>query len=141
MNTKALLFAILTSIIWGFVPIFDKIGIKGNPAPFASVCFRALSIGIISFIILVVTQNLNMVKEIPQKNLAFIILGGLFGGLIGVFTYFIALKNGDASIVVPLCATYPLITMLSSFLFLNEPITFTKIIGIGFIILGVILLR
>lgn len=141
MNTKAFLFAITTSLIWGFAPIFDKIGVKDNPAPLASVCFRAFSVGVFSLILLIATQNFFLLKEIPPKNLLFVVLGGLCGGLIGVYTYFIALKHGDASIVVPLCATYPLVTMLFSFLFLNEPVTVSKAVGILLIVLGVLLLK
>jgi uncharacterized membrane protein len=54
---------------------------------------------------------------------------GLAYGLALVF-FFVALRRGPASVVVPLSGMYILIPALPGFIFLKEPLTVTHILGL-----------
>jgi drug/metabolite transporter (DMT)-like permease len=54
---------------------------------------------------------------------------GLAYGLALVF-FFVALRRGPASVVVPLSGMYILIPALLGFIFLKEPLTVTHILGL-----------
>ena len=67
-----------------------------------------------------------------------LIFGAFLYGLSSVF-FIMALRLGDLSMVYPMTSlTYVFITILSS-IYLKERITKYKVAGVGFIILGVIL--
>lgn len=52
---------------------------------------------------------------------------------------FVALANGDVSRVIPIGAAYPAITVFAAAIFLDEPLTLTRIVGTLLVIVGVIL--
>jgi transporter family protein len=58
-----------------------------------------------------------------------------------MLTYFKALKLGEASRVVPIVASYPMMTAIFSALLLGEKLTLMKFIGIILIIVGMFLLQ
>jgi uncharacterized membrane protein len=55
---------------------------------------------------------------------------GLAYGLALVF-FFIALRRGPASVVVPLSGMYILVPAVLGFIFLKEPLTVTHVLGLG----------
>ena len=62
-------------------------------------------------------------------------------GLIAMWTYFYLLKEGMASKIVPIAASYPLVTAVLSILILGEQVTIQRIIGIILTIIGIILIK
>lgn len=86
---------------------------------------------------LTLTGKLSVPLQVKPLTIA--AAGGLLGALGGIFMV-IALKTGEASIVVPLTALYPLVTTLASYAILGEPLTTRKIAGLVLAIIAVILL-
>ena len=88
--------------------------------------------------------QLQTVKEaflkLPQ-GWGFLVLGGLVASIIGQIFFYHALKEGEASLVVPLGASYPLISFILGVLFLKESVTVTKGLGLLSIMIGVFLLK
>ncbi len=80
--------------------------------------------------------NLTLDGTIKNKNL---LIGVLFYGLSSVF-FIITLKFGPLSILYPVVATSYIWVALLSAKFLNERINLFKLLGILFIILGVVLI-
>ena len=72
-------------------------------------------------------------------NFYWALIGGAVGSAGGVF-YYMALSRGEASRVVAITATYPLVTFVLAFLILGEPLTFRKSLGILFALAAVVLL-
>jgi len=64
---------------------------------------------------------------------------GMIGGLAVLF-FFLALSKGSASVVVPLTALYPVITVLLGYLILKERLTPVQWIGILLAFLAAIFL-
>ena len=90
-----------------------------------------------------VFSSASLRQAITAPGLKIIIIAcitGLMGGFLGVFLYFKALALGDASVVIPLTATYPVVTMLIAYVALKEPITLVKLAGTLMIVAGCILI-
>lgn len=134
------IFALLTAFFFGLAPIFSKLGLEGvNPA---------LALGIRSFVIsgimlgwLLLNNDLMSLSNINTTNWIFIALEGICAALLGQLFYYYALKSGEASVVVPIVASFPLFTFIIATLFLGDKVSLSKIGGIAFIVMGVILLR
>ena len=141
MNNPAFIFAIVTALLWGFAPVFEKSGLTGTIDPYIGVVVRSVSIMIVGLAGLVLVGRTAELTSIDLKSAAILIVGGLFAGFFGQFTYYSALKTGDASVVVPIAAAYPLVTLLISVLFFHEAFTLSKAAGIAMVVGGVILLR
>ena len=68
-------------------------------------------------------------------------LQGICAALLSQLFYYHALKSGEPSIVVLIIAIFPLFTFIIATIFLGDKITLSKVGGILFIVLGVVLLR
>jgi transporter family protein len=77
--------------------------------------------------------------SINHKDIS-IILAANVAGALGYIFFIMALKNGEASVVVPLTALYPAITVILSYIILHENITMLRLIGIILAIAAAVLL-
>lgn len=139
MGKHGLLFALLAAFLWGLAPVFEKLGLI-KISPLAGLTIRNIAITIIVLIIALFT---NVGKEIVSadfKTVAFVVIGGIIAGLLGMWSYFEALKHWEASRVVPIAGIYPLFAFLFSMLLLGENLTLQKGIGVILIVGGVMLL-
>jgi len=130
----------LTIIFWGTAPILDKIALnKGTPLQ--GLVIRSVAIMVVLCIGLLFTGKLKEAFNVDVKSMAFFAASGIVAGLLGVFTYYSALKVGNASRIVPLASVYPMIAFILGVLILKENFTFTKLLGTLFVVLGVFLLK
>ncbi len=141
MEKKAFLYALLTALIWGLAPAFEKMGLKGRIDPYVGVVMRTIPIAVIGITGLLFMGRLRDIAAADTRSILFVITGGLLAGFLGQLSFYSALKSGEASVVVPLAATYPLVALFISVLFLGESFTWQKLVGIGMIVGGVILVR
>lgn len=139
--SKGFLFALITALIWGLAPVFEKIGMRGRIDPYLGVVIRTIPIALVGVTGLLFMGRVRELATADLRSMIMIIIGGLLAGFVGQIAFYSALKHSEASIVVPLTATYPLIALIISVIFLGEAITMQKIVGIGFIVGGVVLLR
>ncbi len=138
---RAFVFAILTSLVWGIAPALEKIGLKGTIEPYEGVVLRSIAIALVSVAGLLFIGRANAFQGLQLKGVLFVVAGGLVAGLIGQFTFYSALKAGDASVVVPVAATYPIVALVISVIFLGEPFSWQKATGIGLVVAGVMLVK
>jgi transporter family protein len=61
----------------------------------------------------------------------------MMAGLLGMWTYYAALKMEATSKIVPIAASYPLVTALLSVLILREEVTLPRVVGTAFIVIGI----
>lgn len=61
-------------------------------------------------------------------------------GVAATMTFYYALEQGKASVVVPLAAMYPLVTVILSVLLLREQLSLTQGIGVLLAIVAVVLI-
>ncbi|MBN1873602.1 MAG: EamA family transporter [Anaerolineae bacterium] len=74
-----------------------------------------------------------------EKTSIFALLTGIIG-VIGNLFFVAALSKGKASIITPLTALYPVITLLLAVIFLQETLTIRHGVGIGLAIIAALLL-
>ncbi len=141
MEKKAFIFSILTAIIWGLAPAFEKIGLRGKLDPYVGVVLRTLPIAFLGVAGLVALGKTRALEMVDAKSVIYVMIGGFLAGFLGQITFYHALKSGEASMVVPLAAIYPLFALFVSVLFLGEAFTWYKLAGIVLIIAGITLLR
>jgi bacterial/archaeal transporter family protein len=135
-TNSGMFFVLLTIFFWGITPIFDKISIK-NIDMFIALAVRTSIIVVILWIYIFFAGKIIELKKVTALNYVTLGVSGLFAGLLGMLTYFAALKLMDSSKVVPLASTYPLITFFLAVLILREPFTIYKFLGIIFIVSGI----
>ncbi len=137
---KLMIFLILTTLFWGAAAIFDKLAL-GKTSPFAGMMVRQFILAGILFMVGVGSGRLGNLAALNGRTILFFGLSGICGGVAGLWTYYHALRLGGASLVVPITATYPLVTVLLSWLILQESLTLPRVIGTGLIVLGVWLVK
>ncbi len=138
MNKTTLILWLLTISFWGVSPIIEKLGLK-NIDPLPALFIRTFTALIFIFIVLLFTSSLNF-SNLSLKDISIISLSGIVGGFLGMFTYFILLKSQNASQIVPLTSTYPLVATFLAVLILKEDLSLTKFLGTLFVVIGIYLL-
>jgi len=137
---KLMAFLFLTTLFWGMAAIFDKLAL-GKTAPFTGMMVRQFILTGILFAVGVGAGRLGGIGALEWRSILLFGLSGICGGAAGLWTYYHALRLGGASLVVPITATYPLITALLSWMILQESFTISRLVGTGLIVLGVWLVK
>lgn len=138
---KSYYFALLTALVWGIVPVFEKMAIT-RLSPQAGIFVRCLAVSSGALVIFSFKpQILSELSHTPARNILLIIFGGFTANFLGQLLFYNALKTGDVSCVTPVAGAYPLITFLMGVLILGESLTLIKALGMGLILLGVFLLK
>lgn len=136
---KGLIYSLLAALVWGLSPVLEKKGLRNIP-PLYAVLLRSISISIALIFYFTCKGLFRKVPLTDFRSLSFIILGGLLAGMLGQIFYFTALKNWEASRVVPIAGSYPLVAFIFSLLILREPLTIYKLLGLLLIIGGIYLI-
>ena len=138
---KPFYWALLTSAVWGCVPILEKLGLTKTPA-LAGLFYRSL--GVCFGVIVLLFFQFNNIRQayIDSKvSLLYLLVGGFLASILGQVFFYQALKTGQTSTVVPIAASYPVISFILGIIFFGEPLTLAKAGGLAFVIMGVFLLR
>ena len=133
---QLMIYLFLTTLFWGMAAIFDKLAL-GRTSPFAGIMVRQFVVSGILFGIGIGSGRLATLASLDSRTIILFGLSGICGGAAGLWTYYHALRLGGASLVVPITAAYPLVTVLLSWLILQEGLTVHRIIGTVLIVLGV----
>lgn len=129
METSAIIFLLLGILGWGLGAFFDKLSLK-HLDPSGAFYVRSL------FMIFVFTPLL-LWKYAPTKQALLgsdklgplFVMSSVIVSMSGVFFYLKALSGGEATKIVPLSSTYPVVTFVLALLFLGENFTLNKFIG------------
>jgi bacterial/archaeal transporter family protein len=139
LDYRLLLFSGLAILLWEGWGFFGKLALDKNMAPTS--LFLA-EVGISAVCAAPVWWLLVRQPEAAALSLAWNMFGLASGaGLaLGLLCYYVALETSHASIVVPLTAVYPAVSVLLSYALLDERPTGAQWAGIVFVIVGAILL-
>jgi len=118
--------------LWGF---FSKLALFHVNSK-VTLIMQTLGVVIISLFLL---KNIEIRDFFPAKGAYFGILTGAAYGL-GCLFYLIAVDKGKLTTVVTLTALYPLVTILCSFIWLNEVITTKQWAGIALALLSIVIM-
>lgn len=137
-NNNWFIYALLTAVFTSISTILAKLGLKDINFYLANL-FRTFIVLIITWIYIYLKKEYKDIKDISLKNYIFILLSGISTTLSWIF-YFIALKEGDASIVFPIEKLSAVFAIIGSVIFLKERLSYKNVIGFIFIIVSVIIL-
>ena len=128
-------FAIITAVVWGIVPIMEKMGLA-SIMPLSGLLIR--SCGVIIGAVVLAVFNREVVSLALKADIKTVLF---LASILGQIFFYNALKTGEASKIVPIAGTYPLVSFLIGIIFLGESFTFVKAAGVMFVIAGLFLLR
>lgn len=131
---------IVTALLWGTTPILEKIGLA-KVDPLVGVTVRSIIVTAGLLILTFVLGKGRALFQLDAKSVAFFGASGVMAGLLGMWTYYTALKLEATSRIVPIAASYPLVTALLSVLILGEGLTLPRVIGTGLIVSGIWLVK
>ena len=129
-----ILFAFGSAFFAGITSILAKCGIQKTDSSVAT-AIRTIVVLAFSWLMVFVVGSQNQIYTIKSKTLLFLILSGLATGA-SWLCYFKALQLGDINKVVPIDKSSTILTILLAFLFLHEPISPSKAIGVVLIAVG-----
>ena len=130
-----LIYAFLSLLFWGIWGFITKVALT------SSEWYHYYVYGALSTFIAVISTFLYYREDMSIEFNQFILILAASGlGVLGYIFFILGVKNGEASIVVPLTSLYPLITAILSGLFLGEELPLRKVLGIFLAVLAVILL-
>lgn len=129
-----ILYAGLSALCAGVTTIFLKKGVQTTNTN-AALALRTVVVLIFSIIIVFIAGSQNQIINIDIKTWIFLILSGFSTGA-GWYYYYKALQSGNVNKVSPISKSSLVLTILFSFIFLQEEITACKIFGLIFIAAG-----
>jgi transporter family protein len=137
---NAFFWALVTALIWGVVPLMEKLGL-GQAAPAAGVVVRSLGVVAGLVVFSVVTSPWAALRGLSASSVLLLMGGGCLASFIGQMAFYRALKAGALSQVTPIAGAYPLVAALLGWWVLREPLNVSRVGGVVLIVLGVWLLR
>lgn len=123
----------LSIICWGLWGFFSKLTV--NRLDWATV----LVLFSLSSLLVASVSFHHSYSIIFQKSSLIGLLAGITGAL-GFRFFYQALEQGAASVVIPCSSLYILLVVILAVIFLNEPLTIKKILGIISAIIAIALL-
>ena len=132
--------SIITAIIWGIVPMMEKIGL-GQISPTLGVMIRSL--GVVIGLLLFGWKFIpgSALEHLSWPSALLLMSGGLLASIVGQLAFYHALKSGAISQVTPVAGAYPLVAALLRWWLLHEPVTLPRVLGVFCVVVGVCLLR
>jgi transporter family protein len=134
------LLLIITTLLWGSTPILEKTGLA-KVDPLIGVTIRSAVVTAGLFLLTFFLGKGRALIELDGKSILLFGASGMMAGLLGMWTYYGALKMEATSKIVPIAACYPLVTALLSVLVLKEGITLHRVIGTALIVSGIWLVK
>lgn len=135
-----LIFALLSAVTASFVAIFGKLGLQNIDANTAT-AIRAVIMALFLIIVITAQGKLNQISSINsnQRAILFIVVSGIAGAVSWLF-YFLAIKHGKVSQVVPIDRLSMFFAMVLALLFLGEKISLKSGVGAALITAGAIVI-
>ncbi|SFR65497.1 EamA family transporter [Halogeometricum limi] len=132
----AILFGVGTMISWGFWIVFGDMAsnsIDPEMAAFVSYVAAAVLTGLF-----VVVSDASF--TVTNRGLAFSVVAGI-AAAIGVVSTFIGVTVGSASVVSTIGGMYFVTTAVISIVALGEPLSLTKVAGIGLAVVAIVVIN
>ena len=118
----------------GVTAVLAKLGIQDMDSHLAT-ALRTIVVLVFAWMMVFITGTQTTMPDISRESYLFLGLSGLATGG-SWLCYFHALQLGDVNKVVPIDKSSTILTMLSAFLILGEPITVYMVLGMCAIAIG-----
>jgi uncharacterized membrane protein len=137
LTSSWMLLSIATVLLWGSWGLQSKMIVDRISPWMNQVLF---SIGLVPLLAwMFFSKNLRHAAGAPKKGAAYGLLTGMLGG-VGNVTFYLALSEGKASVIVPMIGLAPLITVVLALVILKESINRAQGIGLVLALISIYLL-
>ncbi len=133
-----LLYAIFSAVFAALTSILGKIGISGVESNLGTM-IRTSVVLLMAWVTVFATGKAKSLRGIPGKELGFICLSGVATGA-SWLCYYKALRDGLASVVVPIDKLSIIITIAFSYFIFGEKLSKKAIAGLVLIVAGTLLM-
>lgn len=133
-----LLFAFGSAFFAGVTSVLAKCGIRNTDSTVAT-AIRTVVVLCFSWLMVFVVGAQGQLGDVDAKTLLTLILSGLATGA-SWLCYFKALQLGDVNKVAPIDKSSTVLTVLLAFIFLHEPVSVPKLIGVVLMAVGTFLM-
>lgn len=129
-----ILLAFLSALFAGITAILAKVGIRETDS-YVATAIRTVFVLMFAWLMVFVVGSQGQINQISSRSLLFLVLSGLSTGASWLF-YFKALQLGDINKVTAIDKSSLVLTMLLAIIFLNESVTWLKVLSMVMIGIG-----
>lgn len=143
MNAGTLGLTMATIVIWGLIPIVDKLALAQAPAsPLLGIAIRAGAVAVLALPLVAASgDGLAGLRALPPRAIALYATSGVLSLLLAQYTYYMLLRQADVSKVFPLLfAAAPIVTIAIGVGWLGETLSPRQLLGAALVIGGGLLL-
>jgi len=133
-----ILYAFLSAFFASITSILGKIGVQDIDSTLGT-AIRTIVVLLMAWFIVFLLKKQKQLKSIDKTSWIFLILSGFTTGL-SWLCYYKALKDGLASVVVPIDKLSIVVSVAFAYIFLKEKLTTKSAIGLCSIIFGTLIL-
>ena len=133
-----LIYAVLSAVFASLTSIFGKIGITGVESNLGT-ALRTIVVLCMAWLVVFVKGKRKLVRQIPRRELGFIVLSGIATGA-SWLCYYKALQDGPASVVVPIDKLSILVTIAFSYVVFREKLSRKAAVGLLCLVAGTLLM-
>ncbi|AIY90072.1 EamA family transporter [Geoglobus acetivorans] len=138
---NGIVYAIMAAVLWGFVPILDKLGISEGMSIYTATLIRSIGAVIVMSLVLAASGEFKA-QELNARSVSLLFAAGAIAGGIAMIVYFTAIQKIGVSKTIPVTSVYPLFTVIFSAMLLKESFNFQNVIlGTLLIVAGLILIQ
>ncbi len=143
MNLSTLALTLVTVVLWGLIPIFDKLALSQfSASPLVGIAIRTVAVAVLALPIAAAFGNgAGTVKAMPPLAIALFVASGITSLLLSQYSYYALLQRADVSKVFPfLFSAAPVVTLLIGVFAMGETMTVKQILGVLLVVGGGLLL-
>lgn len=137
---RSIVLVLVTMLLWGVAPVFDKLGVV-RVRPEVATFLRSLTVLACVSAYLLASGGYHQLKFVDLRSVGLIAAGGITAGLLAQVAYFHAIRISEASWVVPMAASYPLVTLVLGVVALGEGLNARKCVGALMIVAGLLVMQ
>jgi transporter family protein len=138
-NYQLFLFSGLAVIMWGLWGFFGKLALEWEMTPITLFLAEVFMSTVLSMpILFTILRRQDVYLPHVSWNIFGLISGA--GLALGLLFYYMALEKGQVSIVIPLTAIYPIVSVFLGYVILKEKPSTLQWIGVFLVVLGAVLL-
>ncbi len=126
MNNSVLLGGLALLLLWGVWGITSKLAVREVGLQIV-IWSQVASLALFPLYFVFFKDLLPL--KISATGVGFAFISGLLGTA-GALVLYLLLRDAPASVVIPISALYPIITVLLAAVFLQEALTVTRIAGV-----------
>ena len=129
-----LIYALISSVLYGVWGFCSKLA-TNYINPKTALVYEAIGFSVLVFFVL---KGEKFTLNSDIRGVIYATLVGVTSAVASLFL-FLALSKGNVSVIVPITALYPIVTIIMAYFILKEPITFRQIIGLMLALVAVVL--